>query len=138
MPLRLKSPSRPWPTASCSSTPASRAQHHVHLARRAGDGVQIDQRLRRASSTWACHLSGADPGFEAGAAAGAGRAGLALAVLLDRDLDVEADQRAHVAQQPAVGAQDLDHAALAGHRGHHLDHARIAGPGEGVDLLPAG
>ena len=49
------------------------------------------------------------------AAARPGTAGLATTVLLDGDLDVDSHQRAHVADQPAIGAQDFDHAALAGH-----------------------
>ena len=47
-------------------------------------------------------------------------------------------QGAHVADQPAVGAQDLDHPPLAGQRGHHLHDPRVAGAGEGVDLLQQG
>jgi hypothetical protein len=35
------------------------AEHHVHLAGRAVDGVEIDQAWRRASSTWPASLSGA-------------------------------------------------------------------------------
>ena len=59
VPLRLKSPSRPWPTASCSITPGQPAPSTTSIS---PAGVGTDSRLstamRRASSTWLCHASG--------------------------------------------------------------------------------
>ena len=69
------------------------------------------------------------------AAAEAVIAGLAPAVLLDDDLDVEADERAHVVGDEAVGADDVDHAPRAGEHHRDLRDARIAGARGGVDLL---
>ena len=139
MPLRLKSPSRPWPTASCSSTPFQPAPSTTSISP-AGQGTasRLTSAWRSASSTCSRHFSGVIQASNAGAPAGAGHAVLAPAVLLDGDLHVDAHQRPHVADQPPVGAQDLDDAPLAGQRGHHLGDARIAGAGEGVDLLQQG
>jgi hypothetical protein len=53
----------------------ARAQHHVHLAGGAGHGVEVDQRHAQGLVDLALPLVGADPGREAGAAAGPGRAG---------------------------------------------------------------
>ena len=63
------------------------------------------------------------------------RARLAPAVLLDDDRDVEADQRAHVGGDEAVGADDLDHAPRARQPDRDLRHARIARARGGVDRL---
>ena len=114
------------------------AQHHVHLAGGAGDGLQIDQGLAQRLLHLILPAVRRDPGLEAGAAAGAGRAVLPPAVLVDGDRDIDPRQGPHVADQPAVGAQNLHHPPLAGERGHHLGHARVAGAGEGVDLLQQG
>ena len=46
LPLRLKSPSRPWPIASCSRMPSQpEAEHHGHGAGRGGRCVEIHARL---------------------------------------------------------------------------------------------
>jgi hypothetical protein len=114
------------------------AQHHVHLTGRAGDGVQVDERLAQRLLGLLLPALGRDPGLEPGPAARAGIAALALALALDCQLDVDAGQRAHVADQPAVGAQDLHRPPLAGQRGHHLHDPRVAGAAPGVDLLQQG
>jgi hypothetical protein len=72
--------------------------------------------------------------LEARAAARAGRGALAAAVLLDGDGDVQPHQRAQVAEQAPVAAQDVDGATLADQGGRDLHHARIAGARPGVDL----
>ncbi|MNQ89156.1 hypothetical protein D3C85_1044540 [compost metagenome] len=110
------------------------AEDHVHLARRAVDGVEVDQGLAQGLVDLALPAVGGEPGLEAGAAAGAGRGALALAVALDRDRDVDADQGPYVAEQSPVGAQDLDRATLADDGGRDLNHARVAGAGPGVDF----
>ncbi|MNI31505.1 hypothetical protein D3C73_853910 [compost metagenome] len=112
----------------------ARAQHHVHLARRAVDGLQIDQGLTQGFVHLGLPAFGGDPLFKARAAARAGRGAFTLAVLLDGDGDVQPDQRTQVAEQPPVAAQDVDGAALADQGGRNLHHARIAGAGPGVDL----
>ena len=114
------------------------AQDDVHLARRAGHGVEVHQGLAQRLLGLVLPVGGADPVLETGAAAGSGEAVLAAAVLLDGHLHIDARQRAHIADQPAVGAQDLHRAPLAGHRGHDLDHPGIASPAPGVDLLQQG
>src|SRR5918997_140590 len=80
LPLRLKSPSKPWPIASWRRTPGQ-----------PGPQTTI----------------------------------IAPAVPFDHDLDVEADERAHVMGDEAVGADDLDHAPRAGERDRDLHDARI-------------
>ncbi len=61
--------------------------------------------------------------------------GLATTVLVGDDLNAEANKRAHVGGDEAIGANDIDHAP-AGRQGHaDLDDARIACSGGGVDLL---
>ena len=89
------------------------AQDHVHLARRAVDGVEVDQGLAQGLVHLGLPAFGRHPGLEAGSAAGAGAGALALAVLFDGDGDVQPDQGADVAHHPFVGAQDLDGPALA-------------------------
>ena len=108
--------------------------HHVHLAGRAGDGVEVDQGLAQRLVHLGAPAIGRDPGLEARPAARAGVGGLAFAVLLDRHRDVQPDERAHVAQEPPVRAQDLHDPPLAGDRGRDLHHARVRGPRVGVHL----
>ena len=44
-PLRLKSPSSPWPMASCSRIPGQPGpKHHVHHTGRGGYGLEVHQR----------------------------------------------------------------------------------------------
>src|SRR3546814_5582674 len=59
----------------------------------------------------------------------------AAAILLDHDRDVEADERADIGREEAVGADDLDHRPASGERDRHLRDARVAGAGGGVDPL---
>src|SRR3546814_14717011 len=61
----------------------------------------------------------------------------AAAILLDHDRDVEADERADIGREEAVGADDLDHRPASGERDRHLRDARVAGAGGGVDPLTA-
>src|SRR3546814_10670326 len=59
----------------------------------------------------------------------------AAAILLDHERDVEADERADIGREEAVGADDLDHRPASGERDRHLRDARVAGAGGGVDPL---
>ena len=117
VPLRLKSPSRPWPTASCSSTPGQPGPSTTgHLAGRRGDRFEVDQRLGQRDVDRPVPGRRLEQLVVEIAAAEAVIAGLAPAVLLGDDLDVEPDQRADVVGDEAVGADDLDHAPAAGER----------------------
>ena len=133
--LRLKSPSRPWPIASWSSTPGQPGPSTTVIS---PAGAATDSRLtsawRSASSTIDCHLAGqqlvvADP------AAGAEAAGLHPLAVADHDLDVEPDQRPDIRAAGAVGAQDLDLLPGAGQAGADLLDPRVLGAGVGIDLL---
>ena len=98
VPLRLKSPSSPWPTASCSmhAGPAG-AQHHGPSRRPGRDRVQLAARAwRSASSATPCHLPGLEQASSPNAAAAAVAAALAPAVPLDHHADVEPHQRAEI------------------------------------------
>ncbi len=59
VPLRLKSPSRPWPTASCSSTPFQPGPSTTSISP-AGQGTasRLTRAMRRASSTCSCQPCG--------------------------------------------------------------------------------
>jgi hypothetical protein len=58
--LRLKSPSSPWPTASCSMTPGQPLDSTMSkVPAGAGHRLEIDQRWRSASSAACCQLSSA-------------------------------------------------------------------------------
>ena len=76
-----------------------------------------------------------DPGVERRAAARPGAAGLATTVLFHGDRHVQARQRPVVRQAPSVRAEDLHLPPFAGEADADLHHARVAGAGEGVDLL---
>ena len=91
----------------------ARAQNHVHLARGAGDGLQIDEGLAQSFVRHFSPLVGPDPALEARATACSGKAVLASPVLFDRDLDIDPRQGAHVADQPAIGPQNFHGPAFA-------------------------
>src|SRR5579875_3687471 len=118
--LRLKSPSRPCPTASCSITPG---QPGPSTTRISPAGAGTEPRLPRVEIA----LIG-DP------AAGARGTGLHPLALADDDGDAEPHERPDVGDAVAVGAQDLHRLPDAGERGHDLADARIAAAGVGVDL----
>ena len=136
VPLRLKSPSSPWPIASWSSTPGQPGPSTTGIS---PAGAATDSRL---TSAWASAMSIAR--FHSRfleqlaveiAAAEPVIAGLAPAVLLGHDLDAEAHQRADVGGDEAVGADDVDHAPARRQADADLSDARIAGARRGVDPL---
>src|SRR3982074_1592237 len=112
--LRLKSPSSPWPTASCSITPGQPAPSTTSISPAgAGTASRLTIAWRTASST-----------------------ALFLAPALARDdRHIDPDQRAHVPIGFPIGAQDLDHLPGRGDAGRHLPHALVLLARIGVDLL---
>ena len=117
-----------------NSVPAG-TEHHLHLARRAGNGVQID--LGDAQGLFHLGLPALrlDPDIKGGASARAGAAALPPAIAFDGHRNIEAGQRANVAQEAAIGAQNLDLAPFTGDGDADLHHFGIASAGEGVDFL---
>ncbi len=110
-------------------------QHHIHLSGRAIDCVQIDQGLAQGFIDLGLPALRRDPLFEPGPATGPGGGSLAAATLFDSDRDVQTHQRADVAQALGIATQNFDLAPLADNTGRDLHHARVAGAGEGVNLL---
>ena len=136
VPLRLKSPSSPWPIASWSRTPAQPEPITTGISPAgAATESRFDQRLAqrlvdrpvplRFLEQLAIKIAPAEPVI----------ADLAAAVLLGHDLHAEANQRANVAGDEAVAADDVDHAPACGEADADLRDARIAGPRRGVDPL---
>ena len=136
VPLRLKSPSSPWPTASCSSTPGQPGPSTTGIS---PAGAATDSRLvsacASAMSIARLHCASSNRLVVEIAAAEAVIAGLAAAVLLGDDLDAKPDQRADVGSDEAVGADDVDHAPARRQRDADLRDARIAGARRSVDPL---
>ena len=121
VPLRLKSPSRPWPTASCSSTPGQPGPSTTGID--AGgriDRLQVHQRLAQRFARSRLRLAAGEQFLVRVASAAAGVARFAAAVFLDEDLHVEAHQRAHVGGEHAVAARDQHRVHRAGQAHHHL------------------
>src|SRR5919206_92734 len=103
--FRLKSPSSPCPTASCSMTPGQPGPSTTVISPAgAGTEPKLTSAWRSASSACACQ------------AAGPRGAGLHPVALADDDRDVEADERADVADPHSVGADDGDRLPDAGER----------------------
>ena len=92
------------------------AEHDGHLAGRRGDRFQVHQRLGQRDVDRPVPLRRLEQPVVEIAPAEAVVAGLAAVAVLGDDLHVEADQRADVVGDEAVGADDLDHAPAAGER----------------------
>ena len=143
--LRLKSASRPWPTASWSRTPGQPGPRTTSISP-AGAAMAPSWRMAvRAASRAKC--SGDFVAFEevhgdaaaaaAGAAGGAASAIVACGVLGD-DEDVEAGEGLGVGGEGAVGGGDEDAAQLVGEAGADLGDAGVVGAGSGVGALDEG
>src|SRR3954468_13685259 len=151
--LRLKSPSSPCPTASCSITPGQPAPSTTVISP-AGAGIDSHRgrRRRRAPAGRRNRLEpkprlaqrlvgdGAPPArfeqavqVETAAAAMAG--GLAPPIALDHHADIEPHERAQVGAVLAVAAEDLDRLVRGGERRGDADHGRLLRPAIGVDPL---
>ena len=136
VPLRLKSPSRPWPTASCSSTPGQPGPSTTGISPAgAATEFEVGQRLRQRDVDRPAPLRLVEQIVVEIAAAEAVIAGFPAAVLLGDDLHAEPDQRAHVGGDEAVGANDVDDAPARREADADLGDARIAGARRGVDPL---
>src|SRR5574343_217869 len=123
LPLRLKAPSSPWPTASCNNLPGRR-----RIGVEVGDRL-VDGFLGIALEDFVVEIA------EVETPAAPGTALLALAVFLNDDRYRATDQRPDVGGQPAVGTGDQNHLVFAGQRGHYLHHARVEGAGETFQAL---
>ena len=111
VPLRLKSPSSPWPTASWSSTPGQPGPHTTCISPAgAATDSKFTSACASAMSIAAVPRRRVEQAVVEVAAAEPVDAGLAAVALLGDDRDIEPDQRADVAGDEAVGADDLDHA----------------------------
>ena len=136
VPLRLKSPSSPWPTASCSSTPGQPAPSTtVMVPAGAGTASRLTCAVRTASFTSCAPALGRQELGVGEATAAAGVALLAAAVLLDDDADVEPHQRPHVAGERAVARHDQHDVVRRRQARHDLRDARIERARLAVDLL---
>ena len=134
--LRLKSPSRPWPTASCSSTPGQPGPSTTVIV---PAGASIACRLRSAWSAAACtqrrQRSPSVRKRELDPAAAAGGALLALAVLVGDAGDAQADQRLHVADDDSGRVDHQDDLLLDAEAGQDVGDARIVAARDDVDLV---
>ena len=111
------------------------AEQDGELARGGIDCAQIDERLRQRLVDRAVPLRRFEQMIVHIAPAEAEHAGLAATILFDDDRDIEADERADVGGEEAVGADDLDHRPAARERNRHLRDARVARARRGVDFL---
>ena len=95
--LRLKSPSSPWPMASCSRMPGQPGPSTTVISPAgAGMEVEIDQRLAQRLVDRALPIVGIEIGLIAAAAAAAEAAGFLAAILFHHHRDVEPHQRTDV------------------------------------------
>ena len=133
--LRLKSPSRPWPIASCSRMPGQPGPSTTVISP-AGAGIEfeVDQSLSQRL------IHGLPPGRRieiaviGDPAAGAVGAGLLAAVLLDDDGDVQPHQRPDIVQQLAARPDHPDRLPLAGERGDHLANPPVLAARIGIHI----
>ena len=136
MPLRLKSPSRPWPTASWSNTPGQPGPSTTVIS---PAGAATDSRFTSACASAMSiarfHCRRLEQAVVEIAAADPVEAGFAAVARLGDDRDVEPDQGADVAGDEAVGADDLDHAPASDQRDADLLDPRVARSRGGIDLL---
>ena len=111
------------------------AEQYGHFASRGGNAFQIDQGLGQSRVDRAIPSFGLEQVVVQPPSTHAEGAGLAPAVLLDDDRDIEPHQRTDVASDKAIGADDLDDRPTCGKAGRNLHHARIAGACCRVDHL---
>src|SRR5215211_3749944 len=118
--LRLKSPSRPWPTASCSITPGQPEPSTTSIS---PAGAGTDSRLTMASRI--------APGFGFDEARVAFAAAITLAAaflpvaLSGNDGNIDAHQRTDVAIALAVGPHNFHHLPGGAQADGDLPHPRI-------------
>ena len=125
-PLRLKSPSSPWPMASCSRMPGQPGPSTTVISPAgAGPRIEVGERRLDGLVDVFCDVRVVEVG-QAEAAAAAAEPIFAPAVLLGDHGDRQPHQRPHVGRQRAVGARHQHHVVFARQAGHDLRHARVA------------
>ena len=111
------------------------AEHHIHLAGRGRNRVEVHQRLSIGFVDLGLPCVGFDIGCITRAAASAVAAGFhAIAVGAD-DRYINPDQRTDIAPTVAIGADNLHRLPLAGNRRRELHHPRIERAGIGVHVF---
>ncbi len=111
----------------------ARPHHHRHFARGRGNRFEVHQRLGERDVDRLAPLGFLEQLAIEIASAEAMVAGLAPVARPGDDLHPEADQRADVRGDEAVGANDVDHAPAGRQRHADLGDARVAGAGRCVD-----
>src|ERR1044071_8645127 len=125
LPLRLKSPSRPWPTASCRSTPGQPGPSTtVIVPAGAGRASRLTSACDTACRAYSSSTASGKVGW-GGAPPPAAGAALAPSVRFRDHLHRQADQRADVGGERAVGARDEHHLVLAAEARDALRDARV-------------
>ena len=112
----------------------TRTEDHRHLTGRRRACIQVGQRRMHGF----VHIGLDHRIVEIGqtkTTTAATAAGLTAAALLGNHRHRQADQRAHIGGQRAVGACDQHPGVFGGGASHHRHHARVLGSGEFFDLL---
>src|SRR5205807_449315 len=109
------------------------SEDDVESAGRGWDRAEVDQRLAERLIHAVVPRVGGDELAEAFAAAGAVGAALLAVAVADDDGDVDPHQRPDVADERAVGADDLDLLVAAGERRRDLADARVLLARVGID-----
>src|SRR5438876_9346446 len=126
--LRLKSPSRPWPTASWSRMPGQPGPSTTVIVPAGASTARSLRTVWRRLPREPAPALVLEEEVERDASAAAVGADLALAALLGDRGHVESRQRPNVAHRPTRGRRDQRHDLLARERHDHLRDARIGGP----------
>jgi hypothetical protein len=133
--LRLKSPSSPWPMASCSRMPGQPGPRTTSIIPAgAAHGAQVHPRDADRLGAIGCQVAGVHQPARPCRPPPPGAAAFAPAVLLDDDGDVQPRHRADVGQPQPFGAQDLHLLQLAPSEAVTCTTRGSSGAGIGVDL----
>ena len=134
--MRLKSPSSPWPTASCSMTPGQPAPSTMSKTPAgAGTASRLTSAWRSASSAIDFQLASTKNSPKPVRPPAPCEPVSCRSPSAGDDGDVDAHQRPDVAGEAPVGAQDLDRLPLRAERHGDLAHRLVLGAEIGVDLL---
>src|SRR5262249_32439097 len=145
VPRRLKSPSSPWPTASCSITPGQPGPSTTSISPAgAGPASQLINARPPRPPAPLCPpppprktphpLPPPTPAVALAPAIAVGAGFLAAAGAGDHR-DIDAHERPNVAVDAGVRAHDLDHLPGRAETDRHLLHARVLLARIGVDLF---
>src|SRR5262249_17118720 len=136
VPRRLKSPSSPWPTASCSITPGQPGPSTTSISPAgAGPPSQLINARPPAPPAALCPAPPSREPFCAPPPAIAVGAGFLAAAGAGDHRDIDAHERPNVAVDAGVPAHDLDHLPGRAETDRHLLHARVLLARIGVDLF---